>query len=104
MVYYDFHQNKGNKTASYIQLQHKIQNLIDKNDVVVGNHNFFLDHQAFKDPFPPHEKGEASKAKNAHTKVNYTYAINDNVINMVELVDVEYCDVITIKGMEDVPK
>ena len=36
--------------------------------------------------------------------VNYTYTTNDNVINMVETVNVKYCDVITIKGREDVPK
>ena len=72
--------------------------------VVVQNHNKNLDHQMFNDPFHPHEKGDSSKDKNAHTKVNYTYTTNDNVINMVEPVDDEYYDVITIKGREDVPK
>ena len=57
-----------------------------------------------KGPFPPNEKGESSTTKNAHAKVNYTYTINDNVINVVEIVGVEYCDMITIKGREDVLK
>ena len=89
---------------SCIQLQHKFQNLIDNGDVIVGNHNKNSNHQAFKDPFPPHKKGESSNTKNMHAKVNYTYVVNDNIIHMVKLVDDEYCNVITIKGKEDAPK
>ena len=85
-------------------MRHKIQDLIGYGEVVVGNHNKNLDHQAFKDPFPPHEKGESSNTKNAHTKVNYTYAINENIIHMVKPIDDEYYNVITIKGKEDTPK
>ena len=70
----------------------------------MGNHNKNSDHQAFKDPFPPHEKGETSNTKNAHAKVNYTYTINDNIIHMVEPIDDQYCNVITIKGKDDAPK
>ena len=58
----------------------------------------------FKDPFPPHENGESSNTKNAHAKVNYTYIVNDNIIHMVEPIDDQYCNVITIKGKEDAPK
>ena len=58
----------------------------------------------FKNPFPPHKKGESSNTKNVHTKVNYTYTINDNIIHMVEPIDDKYCNVITIKGKEDAPK
>ena len=43
------------------------------------------------------KKGESSKSK-PNNKVKYTYSNDDNVINMVDLVDVEYCDIITIKG------
>ena len=89
---------------SYIQLWHKIQNLIDSGEVIVGNYNKNSEHQAFKDPFPPHEKGEYSTTKNAHTKVNYTYNVNDNVINMVKPIGDKYCGVITIKGREDIPQ
>ena len=103
-AYYDYHQNKGHQTTNYIQLWHKIQNLIDSGEVVVGNHNKNLDHQAFKDPFPPHEKGESSNTKNVHSKVNYTYVVNHNIIHMVEPIDDEYYNVITIKGKEDTPK
>lgn len=70
----------------------------------MSGHNKNSDHQAFKDPFPPHEKGESSKPKNENNKVNYMYNTNDNVINMVEPIDVEYYDVITIKGSEDYPR
>ena len=63
----------------------------------MDGHNKNADHKAFKEPFPTYEKGESSKAQ-THHKVSYTYSNNDNVINMVEPVDVEYYNVITIKG------
>ena len=48
-----------------------------------------LDHKAFKTPLPEYEKGESSQAnkKNHDAKIHYTYATNDNVINMIELVE-----------------
>lgn len=85
-------------------MKHKVQDLIDSGDIVVDSHNKNLDHQAFKDPFPPHEKGESSNAKNTNAKVNYTYTNDENVIGMIEPVGVEYCDVITIKGSDNAPK
>ena len=78
-------------------MRHKIQDLIDDGDIVVDGHNKNADHKAFKEPFPTYDKGESSKSKPYH-KVNYTYSNDDNVINMVEPVGVEYCDVITVKG------
>ena len=63
----------------------------------MDGHKKNTDHKAFKEPFPSYYKGESSKSK-LHNKVNYTYSNDDNVITMVEPLDVEYCDVITIKG------
>lgn len=78
--------------------------MIDSGDIVVDGHNKNSDHQAFKDPFPPHEKGEYSKTKNTNDKVNYTDTNVDNGIGMIKPIEVEYCDVITIKGSGDAPK
>ena len=69
----------------------------------MDGHNKNVDHKAFKEPFPTYDKGESSKEK-PHNKTNYTYSNDANVINMVEPVGVEYCDVITIKGKQDNPK
>ena len=69
----------------------------------MDGHNKNADHKAFKEPFLTYDKGECSKAQ-THHKINYTYSNDDNVINMVEPVDVEYCNIITIKGKEDNPK
>lgn len=69
--------------------------MIDNGELVVDGHHKNLDHKAFKEPFPPYEKGETSKTK-PNNKINYAYPKDDNVINMVEPVDFEYCDVITI--------
>ena len=66
----------------------------------MDEHNKNIDHKAFKEPLSSYDKGECSKSK-SHNKVNYTYSNDDNVINMVEPIDVEYCDVITIKGKQD---
>ena len=66
----------------------------------MDGHNKNIDHKAFKEPFPSYDKGESSKSK-PNNKVNYTYSNNDNVINMVEPIDVEYCDFIIIKGRKD---
>lgn len=103
-TYYEYHQNKGHKTSSCIQLRHKVQDLIDNGDIVVDGHNKNLDHQAFKDLFPTHNKGESSGAKNSNAKVNFTYTVDNNVINMIEPVDFVYCNVITIKGKEEKEK
>lgn len=81
-------------------MDHKVQDLIKDGDIVVDGHNKNIDHKDFKEPFPSYEKGEKSKQK-PHNKVNYTYSNDDDVINMVELVDFEYCDVINIKGKQD---
>ena len=59
-----------------------------------------MNHKDFKEPFPSYEKGENSKSK-PNNKVNYTYSNEDNIINTVEPIDVEYYDVITIKGKQD---
>lgn len=66
----------------------------------MDGHNKNSDHKALKEPFSPYEKGENSKQK-TNSKVNHTYTYDDDVINMVELVDFEHCDVITIKGKHD---
>ena len=48
-----------------------------------------IDHKAFKTPLPDYDKGESSQAnkKNHNVEIHYTYATNDNVINMVEPVE-----------------
>ena len=48
-----------------------------------------LDHKAFKTPLSKYDKGESSQTrKNNHdVKIDYTYATNNNVINMIELVE-----------------
>lgn len=100
-AYCEYHRNKGHKTSSCIQWQHKFQDLINNGNIVVDGHNKNFDHQSFKDPFPPHNKGESSRAKDSNTKVNFTYNANENIINMIGPVDFEYYDVITIKGKGD---
>jgi hypothetical protein len=77
--------------------------MIDNGDLVVDGHHKNSDHKAFKEPFPPYKKGETSKPK-PNNKVNYTYSNYDNIINMVEPMGFEYCDVITIKGKQDKTK
>ena len=74
--------------------------MIDNGDLVVDRHHKNSDHKAFKEPFPPYKKGETSKTK-PNNKINYAYTKDDNVINMIEPVDFEYYDVITIKGKQD---
>ena len=46
-------------------------------------------YKAFKTPLLKYDKGESSQAnkKNHDAKIHYTYATNDNVINMIELVE-----------------
>ena len=40
--------------------------------------------------------------KKSHNKINHTYSnYDDEILDMVVLVDVEYCDVITIKEKQD---
>jgi hypothetical protein len=84
--YYEYHQNKGHKVGNCINLHHKIQDMIDNGELVVDGHHKNSDHKAFKEPFPPYEKGETSKTK-PNNKINYAYPKDDNVINMVEPVD-----------------
>ena len=57
----EYHQNKGHKTRNCINLYHKVQDLIDNFEIVVDGHNKNSNHKAFKDSFPPYEKGENSK-------------------------------------------
>ena len=97
--YYEYHQNKGHKVGNCINLCHKIQDMIDDGDPVVDGHHKNSNHKEFKEPFMPYKKGESSKQK-PNNKVNYAYPNDDNVINMVEPVDFEYCDVITNKGKQ----
>ena len=98
--YCEYHQNKGHKTINCVNLRNKLQDLIDDGDLVVDGHNTNVDHKDFKEPFPIYDKGESSKAQ-THHKVNYTYSNDDNVINMIEPVDVDLCNVVTIKGKQD---
>lgn len=70
----------------------------------MDGHNKNSNHQAFKDPFPPHEKGESYRSKKSNAKVNFTYTNNDNIINMIEAIDHEYCNAITIKGKGEITK
>ena len=44
----DYHQKKGHKTINFINLSHKIQDMIDNGDLVVDRHNKNSDHKAFK--------------------------------------------------------
>lgn len=74
--------------------------MIDNGELVVDEHHKNSDHKAFKKSFPRYKKRETSKRK-PNNKVNYTYPKDDNVINMVEPMGFEYCDVITIKGKQD---
>ncbi len=96
----EYHQNKGHKTSNYINLRHKVQDMIDVGELVVDGHNKNSDHKVFKEPFPAYEKGETSKPE-PYNKVNYMYSNDENVIHMVEPIDFEYCDIITIKGKQD---
>ena len=57
-----------------------------------------------KIPFLLMRKVSPLTQKNAHVKVNYTYAINDKIIHIVEPVNNEYCNITTIKGKEDTQK
>lgn len=98
--YYEYHQNKGHTTNNYMKLKHKIQDLIDASKIVVGNHATNVDHKAFKDPLPSYEQGDSSKSKEV-AKVNYTYANNENVINMIESSQPEYCNVIIVKDKQN---
>ena len=98
--YCEYHQNKGHKVGNCINLHHKIQDMIDNGELVVDGHHKNSDHKAFKEPFPPYEKGETSKTK-PNNKIKYAYPKDDNVINMVEPMDFEYYDVITIKSKQD---
>ena len=99
-AYCDYHQNKGHSTLNCFNLKDKIQDLIDDGELVVDGHNKNTDQKAFKEPFPTYEKGESSNTQ-THHKVNYTYTENDNIISMVEPVDEECHNVITLKGKED---
>lgn len=65
-----------------MKLKHEIWDLIDARKVVVGNHPTNADHKAFKDPLPTYEQGDSSKTKGG-AKVNYAYASQDNIINMI---------------------
>ena len=68
----------------------------------MGGHNKNSNHNAFKELFPYYDKGEICKQK-TNNKVGYIYIYtnNHNVINMVEHLDFEYCDVTMIKGKHD---
>ena len=48
-----------------------------------------FDHKAFETPLLDYDKGESSQAdkKNHDAKIHYTYATNDNVIDMIKLVE-----------------
>lgn len=83
-----------------MKLKHEIQDLIDARKIVIGNHTTNADHKAFKDPLPIYEQGDSSKSKGG-SKVNYTYTNNDNMINMVESSQPEYCNVIIIKDKQN---
>ena len=81
-AYCEYHKNRGHKTNDCIKLCHKVRDLIDDGEIVVGGHNKNSDHKAFKEPFQHYDKGETSKQKN-NNEVNYTYTNDDNIINMV---------------------
>lgn len=73
-----------------MKLKHTIQYL----NVIVDKHNTNSNHKDFKEPFPKYDKGEGSKSKN-NTKVNYMYSKNHN---MLEQVEIEYCNMIIVKN------
>ena len=54
-------------------------------DGLVKNSNY----KAFRTPLPQYEKGKSSQEnkKNHDAKINYTYANNDNVINILEPIE-----------------
>ena len=71
------------------QLKDAIQDLIESGTMLIDGLVKNSDHKSFKTPLPNYEKGDSSQAdkKNHDAKIHYTYATNDNVINMVELVE-----------------
>lgn len=82
-----------------MKLKHEIQYLIDTGKIVIGNHMTNVDHKAFKDPLPTYEQGDSSKSK-GRAKFICTYANNDNMINMIESSQSEYCNVIIVKDKQ----
>lgn len=95
--YCEYHHNKGHPTKNCMKLKHDIQDLLDASKIVVGNHTTNADHKAFKEPLPSYEQGGSSKSK-GDAKVNYAYMNDDNVINMIESISPEKCNVIIVKN------
>ena len=87
--YCAYHRHNRHETSDCMELKNQIQDLIDDGDLVVDVRNMNADHKDFKEPFPTYDKGESSKTQ-THHKVNYTYSNDDNVINMIEPMDVEF--------------
>ena len=85
----NYHRSKGHNTNDCFKLKDSIQDLIDGGIVLTIGLVKNLDHKAFKTPLPKYDKGESSQAnkKNHDAKIHYTYATNDNVINMIEPVE-----------------
>ena len=71
------------------KLKDAIQDLIDGGIVLIDGLVKNFDHKVFKTPLLEYEKGESSQEnkKNQDAKINYTYATNENVINMLEPVE-----------------
>ena len=71
------------------KLKDFIKNLIDGGIVLTNGLVKKSDHKAFKTPLLEYKKGASSQVnkKNHDAKVNYTYANNENVINMLEPVE-----------------
>ena len=81
----EYHWNRGHNTKKNFQLKDAIQDLIDSGTMFTNGLAKNFDHKVFKTPLLDYDKGESSQAdkKNHDAKIHYTYATNDNAINMV---------------------
>lgn len=75
------------------RLKNIIQDLIDKGKLVVDGHTSNEENVMFREPFPKHDKGKASKIEN---NVNYTTASYDYIVNHISMDN--HVSTIIIKG------
>ena len=87
--YCNYHRSNGASTNNFYGLKDAIEDLIDGGIYLTNGLVKNYDHKAFKTPLIEYEKLESSQVqkKNHDAKINYNYANNENVINMLEPVE-----------------